>query len=116
MKFYNTNNRIGTHTCRITLMYKSYVGHVTFNIGGNCHGLSILNSALDYLEDPGKCESDCSFECYDNGFYSLMLCNGFDVLDFEDIDYDELMDMIVAVEIVDYKPRKEEDDDDEEYE
>lgn len=110
MKYYNTNSRLGNHTCRITLMYTSYVGHVTFTIGGNCHGHSILDSALDYLEDPAKYESDCKFEFYDDGFYSLTLCNGTDTLEFEDIDYDELMDMIVAVEIIDYKPREVEDD------
>ena len=110
MNSYVTCYPYGTHTCRITLMHKTYVGHITFTIGGNCHGLSILNSALDYLEDPVKYESDCKFEFYDDGFYSLTLCNGTDTLEFEDIDYDELMDMIVAVEIIDYKPREEEDD------
>lgn len=105
----------GTHTCRITLMHKTYVGHVTFIIGGNCHGLSILNSALDYLEDPGRYESDCEFKFYDDGFYSFTLHNRTDEREFEDIDYDELEDMIVAVEIIDYKPREDEDGD-EEYE
>lgn len=110
MKSYSTCYKYGTHTCQITLMYKSYVGHVAFTIGGNCHGHSILESALDYLEDPGKCESDCNFEFYDDGFYSLTLCDGIGTRELEDVDYDELMDMIVAVEIIDYEPYEENDD------
>ena len=50
MKSYNhAGGNIGTHTCRLTLMDGDFVGHVTFKIGGNCHGASILESANDLL-------------------------------------------------------------------
>lgn len=93
----------GYHTCRLTLMEQSYVGHVTFKIGGNCHGLSILESALEYLEDPCGFESDCQLrydveECE----YSFVLSDGEKSLEYE-VDYYELSDMIVAVEIIDYQ-------------
>lgn len=35
MKSYDKNgNHIGTHTCRLTLMERDFVGHITFKIGG----------------------------------------------------------------------------------
>lgn len=105
MKSYNKiGNNIGTHTCCLTLMERDYVGHITFNIGGNCRGASILETALEYLEDPAKLESDCRFKCYDDGsIYSVVLSNGETTCCYPDMDYDELSDMIVAVEIIDYK-------------
>ena len=105
LKSYNKiGGNIGTHTCRLTLMERDYVGHVTFKIGGNCRGASILESALDYLEDPSRLESDCRFKCYDDGtLYSVVLSNGETTCCYPDMDYDELCDMIVAVEIIDYQ-------------
>lgn len=105
MKSYDKNgNHIGTHTCRLTLMERDFVGHITFKIGGNCRGASILETALEYLEDPARLESDCLFKCYDDGsMYSVVLSNGETTCCYLDMDYDELSDMIVAVEIIDYQ-------------
>lgn len=105
MERYDINyGTLGTHTCRLTLMEQDYVGHVTFNIGGNCHGQSILESALEYLEDPSRFESDCQLRYDEEAYeYSFVLSNGEKSLEYEGIDYSDLSDMIVAVEIIDYK-------------
>lgn len=95
----------GMHTCRITLMDDVYVGHVTFKIGGNCKGSQILEAALEFLEDPARYESDCDFLVIDDVFYSVVLKNGDDTLEIGDLEYEELCDRVVAVEIIDYRPR-----------
>lgn len=71
MDKYKIGQGFSVHTCRITLMEREFVGHVTFEIGGNARGTSILNAAIDYLYD--------------------------------------LCDMMVAVEIIDYKDEKDAD-------
>lgn len=104
MKRYDTDyGAIGTHTCRLTLMDRDYVGHVTFTIGGNCCGASILDHALDYLEDPARFESDCQLKYDEETYeYSFVLSNGEKAIEYDSIDYSDLADMIVAVEIIDY--------------
>ncbi len=114
MKTYKNRIGLGVHTCRITLMKKSFTGHITFEIGGNCQGASILDSALDYLYDPCKLESDCGFTYIEDGedyFYSFTLTDGENRLPVDGVDFDELSDMIVAVEIIDYKDEKDESED-----
>ena len=58
MDKYKIGHGLGVHTCRITLMEREFVGHVTFDICDNARGTSILNSAIDYLYDPCKLERD----------------------------------------------------------
>ena len=103
MNKYKIGHGLGVHTCRITLMEREFIGHITFELGGNCRGASIINSALEYLYDPCKLESDCGFTYTEDGYYSFSLRNGESILPIDGIDFDELSDMIVAVEIIDYK-------------
>lgn len=103
MDKYKIGHGLGVHTCRITLMKREFVGHVTFEIGGNARGTSILNAAIDYLYDPCKLESDCGFTYYEDDRYSFTLRNGENILPVDNIDFDDLCDMMVAVEIIDYK-------------
>ena len=100
---YKNRIGLGVHTCRVTLMKQSFTGHVTFEIGGNCQGASILNAALDYLYDPCKLESDCGFTFMEDGYYSFTLMDGDNRLPVDNIDFDELSDMMVGVEIIDYE-------------
>jgi hypothetical protein len=56
----------GTHTVRVTFQSGRYLGHVAFEIGGNCKGLEILNEInfleCDNQEDINRyVENDCRF-------------------------------------------------------
>lgn len=102
----NNRNGYGTHTCCLTLMRRNFRGHVTFPLGRNCCGGKILEVALRYLRNPGKFESDCQFTYIDKDRYSMVLSNGKSTLVIGEIDYRELFDMIVAVEIIDHKDEK----------
>lgn len=97
----------GTHTCRLTFMKQNYRGHVTFPLGGNCRGGTILDAALNYFLNPGRFESDCYLTYAGENSYSITLHRGSFRFHIGDISYQELFNMIVAVEIIDYKPEKE---------
>ena len=109
MDKYKIGHGLGVHTCRITLMEREFVGHVIFKIGGNCRGKDILEAALEYLEDPSKFESDCQLRYDEETYeYSFVLSDGEKNLEYECIDYSDLYDMMVAVEIIDYEEEKDE--------
>lgn len=103
----NNSSGCGTHTCRLTLMRRTFRGHVTFPLGGNCRGGRILDTALGYLRNPGKFKSDCYLTYTGENSYSITLHRGSFRLHIGDINYQELSNMIVAVEIIDYQPKKE---------
>lgn len=75
-------------------------GTVTLNDAG-------VNRATDgrsNLEDPARFESDCQLQYDEETYeYSFVLSNGEKSLEYEGIDYSDLSDMIVAVEIIDHK-------------
>lgn len=103
----NNSSECGTHTCRLTLMKRNFHGYVTFPLGGNCRGGRILDTALNYLRNPGTFKSDCQLTCVEENCYSMELHNRKSTLVIDRIDYQELSNMIVAVEIIDYRPKKE---------
>lgn len=100
----NNSSGCGTHTRRLTLMRRTFRGHVTFPLGGNCRGGRILDTALTYLRNPGTFESDCQLTCTRENLYSMVLSNRKSTLVIEGMDWQELFNIIVAVEIIDYKP------------
>ena len=88
MNKYKIGHGLGVHTCRITLMEREFVGHVTFKLGGNCCGKDILEADMEYLEDPSKFESDCQLRYDEETYeYSFVLSDGEKNLEYECIDY-----------------------------
>ena len=71
---YDPNICFGRHTIRITLMQWDYVGHVAVEVNGNCKGAILL--------DP----------CY------IVEADEDEIEDF----VDEIENLIVGIEIVDY--------------
>lgn len=102
------------HTLRLTFNYGGYVGHVAFCVGGNCKGVSVLETPLDFLEDCDEdymdtlIENDCNLTLYtnecDEWWFSLELHSGEEVCVFDDLDADDISEFVVAVEIVDCVP------------
>lgn len=103
---YNPNIRYGTHKVKITLQQWDYTGHVVTEIGGNCKGRTILESAMD-LDSNELIGNDCSFSIMDepdddNYWFKCVLKNDRgDTLQIED-ECDRLDAYIVAAEIIDF--------------
>ena len=87
MNHYDVEAFSGIHVVRLTFMYENYVGHVSFKIGGNCHGKTILQAALDFIFE--ECnygssdfiENDCQLEIIESPFgdqfrFTLASVNG----------------------------------------
>ena len=47
------------HTVRVTLMQEDYIGHVSYEVHGNCTGAAVLD--VDYFLEDGEpyIENDC---------------------------------------------------------
>lgn len=110
MKFYDIESSMGIHEVKITFQYQSYKGHIVEQIGGNCKGFLVMD--CDFCcwcsEEIEKLkENTCKLkfnEGLDYDYFTLELTseNG-DTCEFE-VEYQELQEMIVAVEILSFKP------------
>ena len=105
------------HTVRITLNDEGYVGHINLPIGGNCKGMSILESALSWLENgdmddlntgSNDCELDMIYPDEDDDEdvvrFSFVLSNGEDKRVYDDYTDEEFQHLVVAVEIIECIP------------
>ncbi len=103
MESYDINIYDGTHKVKVTLQCKEYIGHIIYDMGGNCHGLTIIQSADFETETFEYSENDCKLQ-YDERsdyFTAELVSEDGDILIVEG-DGAEMNDMIVAVEIIDY--------------
>jgi len=70
MKEYNLYDYyFAKHKVQITLQEENYVGHVIFEMGGNCRGLDILRSSNFEDETFEDAENDCKLQYIENGDY-----------------------------------------------
>lgn len=106
MKEYNPTTgwfgKKSVHTVRVTLMQEDYIGHVAYDVYGNCTGADVLD--VDYfLETAEKfTENDCEFEWIED-FLSAELWNeSGDKLQVSGMDTD-LRRLIIGMEIVDIR-------------
>lgn len=103
----------GVHTIRVTFMYKDYIGHIAFQIGGNCKGSALLDpSFLEYHDQDDidrYVENDCHFKFCGNDedeeYFAVTLknANGDELL-VEDNPLN-FANMIVGIEIAEYEPK-----------
>lgn len=100
MKNYDPNIKWGIHTVEITLQLWDYKGKITTEIGGNCKGFSILESAKDEINENAK--SNCKFKIIDDWFRCELKDDRGDELEVED-ELDNLDNHIVKIEIIDFK-------------
>lgn len=104
---YEVNGR-GTHTIRVTLQNEDFIGHFTRKIKGNVHGRDILNFDFE-CDDIEDVSSDCNLK-YDEDYnsFSVTLKNhkGVELL-LDGMYAEEMNDMIVGLEIIDFVPTKE---------
>ena len=102
---YDPNICFGRHTIRITLMHWDYVGHVAVEVNGNCKGAILLDPCYIVEADEDDIqhfvENDCNFS-KESGIFSAKLKNQKgEILEIEDF-VDEIENLIVGIEIVDY--------------
>ena len=101
MKNYDPNIYEGTHTVKITLQQWEYKGHIISHIDGNCKGKSVLD--FDFECENNFPDNDCQMKDHEDGDYftcvlkdekgNTLKCEG---------DAQEMNDMIVGVEIIDF--------------
>jgi len=107
---YDPNTYSGTHTVRITFMRYEYIGHIAFEVGGNCKGSEIISNGIDFFDyyDPETdklVENDCQFTYNeDEDMFSLTLISPTtgDYL-CGDFDLEDITNCIVSIEIANYK-------------
>lgn len=106
------------HYIKVTFAHASYFGCVVIKVGGNCKGASVLSEGLDFWENcdiedvQNLVSKNCELELYegqaDEFWFRLTLIdsdNG-DKMQFDELDYEELTDMIVGVEFVEVEPEE----------
>ena len=99
---YNPNAKWGGQMVEIVLKQWDYQLVKTILVGGNCHGLSVMDCAVNNLYE------ECCDGVADDGLPSITLAraDGDTLLceDEEDCGEDWLKNMVVSLRIVDYKP------------
>ena len=106
MENYNPNIQWGIHTIKLSFQQWDYKGFITFEKGGNCKGLDILELDVDDLYEKKFKENPANFRLLgadDDGeeWFAMTLKNDKEELLVEDEWY-RLKDYIVGVEIVDF--------------
>lgn len=109
MENYDLNISEGIHTIRTTVQVQNYKGTIITKMGGNCHGLAILQTIDPFNEDFEGTDNDCDLQ-YDEDYQTFTMRLRNDVGDILEVtvDDEEFADMIVAVEIIGYVERGEE--------
>lgn len=102
MKRYDQKIVNGVHTVKITLQMYEYVGHIIYKIRGNCKGKSVLDfdfeDEVEFYYNDCQMEYDEEDECF-NCVLKSPECNFIECQG----DAQEMNDMIVGIEIIDFK-------------
>lgn len=102
----NFRNRV--HTVRVTFQFLQYKGHVSYEIGGNCRGLNVMDvdfECWDNCDIENLKENDCNLNFYEEyEMWEMTLKDeAGETCSLDEIDANELSDYVVAVEIIDCK-------------
>jgi len=100
IKNYDPNHSYGTHTVEVTLQVWGYRKTLTYEMGGNCKGLTILDGCVDeLLEQIGFYNDDDEDEC---GCTIYLINDNGDELEYEIFDESDLENIIVGLKIVNF--------------
>lgn len=109
MEYYHAlRNSTGTHTIQVTFQYKQYVGSLTYRVGGNCKGLTLLSD--NPLEEFGPDDFDAlqtenmklRYDEYADVFMVIFNPDSPNSLEME-LEPREVEQLIVKVEIIDFQ-------------
>lgn len=107
MKTYDgLRSSFGTHTVKVSLQNEQYKGHFTYNLGGNCKGMDILESCYDEEQIEKAVKTDCTITAEDD--YLIVTLTDPETKDTCEYELEdrEFCRMIVGVEIVDFIPEE----------
>jgi len=108
MKNYDgLNDSNGVHTIKVSLQDGEFKGSFTHEIGGNCKGAELLDFDIqnmddDEIKDLKKQGCVIKRPDDDNYLFVKLTSDAGDTCDFE-VDDDEFQNMIVGIEIIDFK-------------
>lgn len=103
MREYDPNIGYGIHTVKITLQQWGYTGHIIWRIGGNCKGKRVLDFDFELFEEDFNLENDCQMK-WDDGLFLCVLHDGEgNELEIEG-EWEEMNELIVGMEIIDFSP------------
>ena len=101
MRKYNPNIYKGIHTVKITLQQWEYKGHIVIKIRGNCKGRSVLD--FDFGCEENFQNNNCQMKYHKKeDYFTCVLKNGSGNTLRCEGDAEEMNDMIVGVEIIDF--------------
>jgi hypothetical protein len=107
-KYDGVNNSFGTTTIKVLFQVGEYKGTMTYKIGGNCKGLSVLpQNGMSIIENLETAEfEDMNIIPYDDGDWwlaKIFLTKNFnDTLEYDVESEAEFENMIVGIQIIDF--------------
>lgn len=102
MKNYDPNIYWGRHTIKVSFQCWDYKGYVTYRVGGNAKGISVLQIDHYELSDTKFLDNNVRLRDSGEGWYRMYLTNGEgEELEVEE-EWTEISNSIVGVQIIDF--------------
>lgn len=101
---YDPNISWAKHTIKVSFMIWDYKGYVTYKVGGNCKGLSLIAIDSSNLYDSKFKENPVNFREIDEDWFAMELTNDKGDTTLVEDEFDRLGDYIVCVEIIAHEP------------
>lgn len=103
-----SGNRV--HTIRVTFQLFNYIGHIAYEVSGNCAGLNVIDfetECIDLGEIRKYVVNDCKFNLdEERDIFTLELFNSASDTSLLAVNREELRKLVVCVEIVDCRPEE----------
>ena len=111
LKNYDPNLRWSKHVIKITFMIWDYTGYVTFEVKGNCKGLSLLTiDPCDFYDSKFE-ETPINFhkiDASDEEWFTMELTNEKGEVQLLEDELNCLGDYIIGVEIISHESEEDE--------
>lgn len=104
LTIYDPNISWAKHTIKVSFMIWGYKGYVTYKVGGNTKGLSLIAIDSDDLYDANFEDNPVNFRDLDEDWFSMELTNDKGDSTLVEDEFDRLGDYIVGVEIIAHEP------------
>lgn len=104
LTIYDPNISWAKHTIKVSFMIWDYKGYVTYKVGGNCKGLSLIAIDSSNLYDSKFKENPVNFREIDEDWFAMELTNDKGDTTLVEDEFDRLGDYIVGVEIIAHEP------------
>jgi hypothetical protein len=110
MKIYKNDMKPANivHTIKVTLQYMQYKGYFTYEVGGNCLGIEVMDFGFDCFgpdDIDGLKENDCqiSFDEDYDCFNVVLKDEDGNECACSDLDERDISEMVIGIEIIDWR-------------